>query len=565
MPQVVTLRPKPKFLALDTPRNAFTRRLTRLNADRSEFLDQWRQISDNVSPMRGRFLIEDKRKPRSHANIINSTPTFASRTLASGMHSGMSSPARPWFKLTTPDDGVREIGGVRTWLDTFTKRMQLVFALSNFYNSAHALYGDLGDYGTGVMILDEDYEDVISARVLCPGEYALAVGYTGKVDTLYREFNMSVGRMIEHWGDGVSRAVRQAYDQGNYDQEFALVQVIEPNMRQIPGERGPIGKPFVSVYFEKSAEGDDLLEAGGYHEWPVLAPRWDLRDGDVYGTGPGRVALGDCKGLQHLERRAAQAVDKMVTPPTKMPASMKSAVANHLPGGVTYVDETTAGNAGPLYTVPYQVAAVIDQRIEKHERRIQRAYFEDLFLMLAQSDRREITAREIVERHEEKLLALGPVVERSHHEMLNPGIVRTSGIMTRAQMIDPPPEELDGMELRVEYISIMAQAQRAVVVGGIERLVGFVGNLAAGNPAVLDKVDFDQTVDEYGEAVGVPASIVRSDDAVAKIRADRAQQEQAAQAGAAAAQAAEGAKVLSEAKTGEENLLTQILSGGAGV
>lgn len=147
---------------------------------------------------------------------------------------------------------------------------------------------------------------------------------------------------------------------------------------------------------------------------------------------------------------------------------------------------------------------------------------------------------------------------------MNPLIDRTFAIMQDKGLLPPPPQELSGADLRIEYISVLAQAQKAVATSGVERFAGFVGNLAAVKPDVLDKFDTDQAVDEYADALGVSPRIVRSDDDVAKIRQARAEQEQAAQAAQMAQVAAQGAETLSRTDLRGDNALTRMLGMTAG-
>lgn len=210
-------------------------------------------------------------------------------------------------------------------------------------------------------------------------------------------------------------------------------------------------------------------------------------------------ALGDVQQLQAMQRRMIQSIDKMVNPPMTAPTSMQNKKASLLPGDITYVDTTQGGNSfRPVHEVrmPLQELSML---VQETATRVRRCFYEDLFLMLANSDRRQITAREVEERHEEKLLMLGPVLERQNEDLLDPLIDRTFAIMARKGLIPPPPAELQGMELKVEYISIMAQAQKLVATAGLERFVGFIGNLSASRPEIIDKIDLDQVVDEYGD------------------------------------------------------------------
>lgn len=561
---------------MDKPRQRFERRLSALKAERDGggWLSHWRELSDYVLPRRGQFLVTDRNKgDKRNAKIIDNTATLAARTLASGMMAGITSPARPWFRLTTPDPEMKEFGPVKVWLHDVETRMREVFARSNVYNALPTLYGELGVFGTGAIFVQDDFEDVIRVHPYTVGEYYLANSARLAVDTLYREFSLSVAQAVEQFvrqphgamdWSRVSSAVKALYEAGSYDEWVEFVHVIEPNPDRIPGMEDAKNMPWRSVYYEKGADHGRLARVGGFKQFPVMAPRWDLMGQDVYGRSPGMDCLGDVKALQVMQKEKAKAVQKMVTPPMVGGAALKNAVISALPGGVTFVDGTEpVKQLAPLYQVNPQIQHLL-MDIDDHRKRIDKAFFADLFMMVSQMERAQITAYEIQVRQEEKLLMLGPVLERLHDELLDPLIDRTFAIMQDKGLLPPPPEELSGADLRIEYISVLAQAQKAVATSGVERFAGFVGNLAAVKPDVLDKFDTDQAVDEYADALGVSPRIVRSDDDVAKVRGARAQQEQQAQAAQMAQMAAQGAETLSKTDVRGDNALTRMLGMSAG-
>ena len=116
-----------------------------LDSERSSFISHWRDISDYILPRRSRFSItEANRGEKKNQKIIDSTATLAARTLRSGMMAGITSPARPWFRLTTPDPDLAEFGAVKKWLDDVQRIMATSYLKSNLYNILPVMYGDLG-------------------------------------------------------------------------------------------------------------------------------------------------------------------------------------------------------------------------------------------------------------------------------------------------------------------------------------------------------------------------------------------------------------------------------------
>lgn len=547
---------------------------------RSSFEPHWRECAEFVKPRRTRFFVQDVNKgDRRNSKIIDSTATFAARTMSSGMMAGITSPARPWFRLSTQDPALAEQADVKEWLHVVTTRMQGVFIRSNLYNSLPIVYSDLGIFGTAAMAVVEDDESVIRTVPHPVGSYWIANDEKGRVRVWARNFTMTVRQILEKWCQDpeshqltdlskLSISTRNLVTANQLEQPVEIWHCIYPNPLYDGVKETTKYKRFASVYFESGArpEGDrTFLAEEGYDEFPNLCPRWETVGEDAYGTDcPAMTVLGDIKQLQTGERRGLQAIEKKVNPPLQAPSELKTTRPSILPGEITYHD--ARGNNDGMRAI-HEVQLGIEELELKQQQvrqRISRGFYEDLFLMLAQTDRRQITAREIEERHEEKLLALGPVLEQLNQDLLDPLIDRTFAIMVRRGLIPPPPEALQGLELKVEYISIMAQAQKMIGISGLERFIGYATTLSVNTqrPELLDKIDLDQSIDEYAEMTGISPRIVVPDARVAEIRAGRAEMQAEAEQAALAREQAATMKDLAGAKTTEPSALTDLLGMG---
>lgn len=547
-----------------------------LETERSSWTPHWRDLADFILPRRVRFNVTDRnRGDKRNQKIINNTATLAARTLRSGMTAGLTSPARPWFKLSLFEADLLNNDEVKFWLDDVTRRMNAVMSRSNLYNCLPVGYGDIGVFGTAAMSVLEDDEKVFRCGNPPIGSYVLSNNERGIVDVFGRECEMTVRQIVMRFAktreksgslvwDNISPTVRTAWERDQFEMAIPVKHFVMPNEMYDPYALEPKFKKFRSVYYEDGSQIDKFLSESGYDEFPILAFRWDVLGEDAYGTSPGMDALGDSKALQTLERRKAQADEKKVNPPMTGPSSLRNQKATLLAGDVTYVD-VREGQQGfrPAHETNFSTKeAVLD--IEKHQQRIQRAFYEDLFLMLTLSDRREMTAREVQERHEEKLVMLGPVMERLNDELLDPMIDRVFAIMDRRGMIPPPPSVLQGgSPLKVEYVSLMAQAQKMVNIAGMERFATFVTNLAAIDPAVTIKANTDYMIEDYADALSQPPRVLRTDEEVAAIREEQRRM-------AAAQQRAENAKNLSGAVKGlatapmdQDNALKRLVDNAA--
>ena len=542
------------------------KQFAQLDSDRSSFVSHWRELSEFIDPRGSRFLTSDtNRNERRNSRIVDPSATLAADTLSSGMMSGITSPARPWFRLATPDPDMMDYGPVKVWLETVQNRMNDMFNKSNLYQSLPLLYSSLGNYSTGAMAVLEDDDDIIRTVPFPIGSYHLANSARGSVDTCYRKFSMTVRQLVMQFGkDNVSLSVKGMWEAGNYEQWVEVMHAVYPNVDRDTGRLDAKNKPYKSVYYEVGGDSDKLLRESGFDEFPIIAPRWTVNGEDVYGSKcPGMTALGQIKALQLEQKRKSQLIDKVTNPPMVGPSSLKNQRVSLLPGDITYIDQITQQDGfRPAYQVNPDMSGLLAD-IQDTRQIIDRCYFVDLFRMLQSINTRSMPVEAVIEMKEEKLLMLGPVLERLNDEALNPLIDRAFSLMVRKNMIPQPPEVMQGMPLRIEYISVMAQAQKSIGLSSLTQAVGFIGQLAQVKPEALDKLNIDEAIDSYAEMSGVSPTVILPQEQVDQIRKDRAQQQQQMQAASMAQAAAQGAKTLSETQTSEPSALTA-MTGAAG-
>jgi hypothetical protein len=531
-----------------------------LKSERASWFAHWQELTSYILPRNGRYFRQDRdRGYRRHNNIYDSTGTRALRILGAGMMSGATSPARQWFRLATPDPELNSYEPVKLWLDDVTKRMQRVFQKSNTYNALHQMYEELGTFGTAATILLPDYQSVIHHYPLTCGEYCISTDAKGRVCTLYREFEMTVSQVVKEFGlEKCSVSVQNMYRTGNLDQWVPVIHCIEPRADRDMGKRDAKNMPWGSYYFEIGGEDGVFLRESGFQYFPALCPRWSVIGGDIYGNSPGMEALGDIKQLQHEQLRKAQAIDYQTKPPLQVPASMKNRDVETLPGGVSYYDGQSNG-IKTAFEVNLNLQYLLNDIMDCRER-VRGSFYADLFLMLANTPNTRMTATEVAERHEEKLLMLGPVLERLHNELLSPLVDITFTRMVAAGALPPAPQELQGMDLNVEFVSMLAQAQRAIGTNAVDRFVGNLGAIARMKPDILDKFDQDQWADVYADMLGVDPSLIIADKEVAVLRDARNQAMAAKEQAAAMQQTSQSVKNMAQAPTGQQNALTDVMN-----
>lgn len=544
------------------------RRLGELKNERESWMSHWQEISKFLLPRSGRYFMTDRNKGnRRNNNILDRTGTGALNALASGMMSGMTSPARPWLRFATRDKDLMKSVAVKMWLADVAQIILTIFAKGNTYRALHQIYKELGAFGTAASCVLDDFNDVQRNYTLTAGEYCIAQDWRGETCTLYREFEKTVGEVVKEFGiDNVSTTVRSLFTRGTLDAWVPLIQAIEPREDRDPTKRDNKNMPWRSLYYERGANEDKWLRESGFKDFPALAPRWDVSGGDIYGNSPAMEALGDVKQLQQEQFRKSQGIDYMTKPPIGLPASMKNREVDGLPGGVTYFDGAAPGVSN-LFKVELDLNHLLAD-LQDVRARINSAFFADLFLMIANNTDPNMTATEVAARQEEKMLMLGPVIERMTDELLNPLVEGCFHRALAAGLLPPPPPELHGQQLDVEYVSVLAQAQRAIGTNSIDRFVASLGNVATlqtefAGAQILDKFDGDQWADVYSDSLGVDPSLIVANDKVALIRTARAKAQAQTQQAAQNNQAADTAQKLANAPTqgGGSNALDDVLGG----
>lgn len=555
-----------------------------LRNERSSWIREYKDISKVLLPRAGRFFVEDRnRGNRRNQDIFDSTATKSLRVLGAGLMAGATSPARPWIALKTPYRDLNKKQSVKVWLTDVTNLILDVFNRSNVYRSLHSMYEEIGAFGTAVSVIMADYQDVIRMYPLTAGEYCLAASDRGEIDTLYREFQKTVGQLVKQFGyANVSDNCRSMYDMGNLDVWRTIIHCIEPNEDRDPSKSDARNMAWTSTYLEIGGSSDSqqtsntgttggdnaLLSVSGFKKFRVVAPRWSTYGGDIYGNGPAMDALGDIRQLQHEQLRKGQGIDYMTKPPIQVPTSLKNHDIDTLPGGISYADMAGA-NSGirSIYDVNLNLQYLLED-IQDVRARIKSTFYEDLFLMLANNTNANMTATEVAELHEEKMLMLGPVIERLHDELLKPLVDAAFDIIAEAGLLPPPPPELAGMPLQVEFVSILAQAQKQIGTNAVDKLTMGLNTIVtmqmtAQQPVtVLDNFDPDGWYEQYSDMLGTdPALNVDPDQRDAQ-RAARAKAAQQAQQQAAMQQAAETAKTAAAAPTqgGASNALSDVMS-----
>lgn len=544
--------------------SAHKRMLQAMDRERQYWFSHWRDVSDYFLPRRYPWLMSQKEvrtADRRNRKLLDSTSTLAVRTLASGMMNGITSPARPWFRLRIAGFTEESMSyNAKVWLEETERRVMLLMAESNFYNSLAVLYLEWCTFGTASMSIYEDFEDVFRCYNFSLGEFYLTQDETQRVNRHGRRFTRTVEQLIGEFGiDSLSNNTKVLAQRGAEAllQEIDVAHIIEPNL-----DDGLLSGPakWREVYWEAGGDDGKYLAIRPLYEWPCISPRWELLGNDVYGTSPAQDALADVQQLQTVLLERAKGLAKQVSPPLIVDQQLRNRPKALGAGGITYA-ATSGQNFGAkeAYNVQLPYAELANDIVEL-QKRIRETCHNNLFNMISQLDTVR-SATEIDARREEKLVHLGPVLERFYNEGLDPALRRIFGIIQRAGLLPEPPQELVDTPVEIQYVSVLSDAQRASGTIAIERFVAFAGQLTGVYPEVRDLPDVEELLRDYAENIGIKPKGLRSREDVAQSKQAAAQQAQLAQTAAIGNDLASGAKVLSDTDVGGGMNALQALMG----
>ncbi len=550
----------------------------------SWWFENWSNLAQYLEPRRSIWLTQstggwptpnNMNRGRAINNaIVDPTGTYAVRVCSSGLMSGLASPSRPWFKIVPSIKGANIDAAGRAWLDEVEDRVYTILAGSNFYNSFAQECEDLVVFGTAPCIIYEDEKDLIRCYNPCCGEYFLSSSATMRVEGLYRAFVMTVAQIVDYFGiDNCPPEIQASWKQkGNaLEVERIIAHAIEPNFEIGPDGAGKIPGdfPWREVYWVFGAGSGTPLSKRGFIDQPFTAARWATQSNDAYGRSVGMDVLPDVIQLQVETMRKAEAIEKHVRPPLIAPMELKNQPSSSLPGHVTYVSDTTKGMRS-MYEVNPDLNG-ISQDLKEIQERIKTGFFVDVILMLSTNPTDRRTATEVQALQAERLQILGPVIENLITESLKPKLKRIFSIMKRKGMLPPMPKSMVGVATEIQFVSMLALAQRAASTGSIERLLSLVGNIVAVYPQAKDLVNIDALVPLMSRLLDNPEVVINSPEIVAQMRQaaqqalQQQQQQEAMERGVqTAGVAANSAQVLSQTQIGGGKQALEAMLGGGG-
>jgi hypothetical protein len=365
------------------------------------------------------------------------------------------------------------------------------------------------------MFIEEDDEDDLKFSTRHINEMYISENDKGRIDTVFRKFRISARAAIQKFKT-VSTNIAVIAKKDPYE-EVEILHAVYPRSDFNPVKQDKENMPFESVYLD--ADSGDELSVSGFKEFPFVVPRYLKASHEIYGRSPAMTALPDVKMLNEMSKVIIKSAQKQVDPPLLVPDDGFMLPVRTVPGGLNFYRAGTRDRIEPLNIGANNTLGLNME--EQRRNSIRNAFYVN---QLQMQDGPQMTATEVIQRNEEKMRLLGPVLGRLQSELLKPLIDRSFAILMRKNLFPNPPEFLSGQDIEIEYVSPLAKAQKSTELSSIMRAVEILGSLSNVAP-VFDHINMDKLVRHLTSIVGVPQKILKPQ---AELNAER--QEAAAQA-----------------------------------
>jgi hypothetical protein len=488
------------------------KRFDKLSSQRQNWETHWQEVADYMMPRKADVTKLRSRGDKRTELIFDSSPLQAVELLAASLHGMLTNPSTPWFSLRFKSEEVSEEDEAKEWLESATETMYTAFNRSNFQQEIFELYHDLITFGTAGMFIEEDEEDLLKFSTRHINEMYIAENDKGRIDTIFRKFKISARAAIQKFKNAPAE-IQTVANKDPYE-EIDIIHAVYPRSDFNPTKQDSSNMPFESVYM--TAKGEQL-SVSGFREFPFVVPRYLKSSHEIYGRSPAMTALPDVKMLNEMSKTTIKAAQKQVDPPLLVPDDGFILPVRTVPGGLNFYRAGTRDRIEPL-----NIGANNPLGLNMEEQRrnsIRNAFYVNQ-LMMQQGP--QMTATEVIQRNEEKMRLLGPVLGRLQSELLKPLIDRAFNILLRKNQFRSAPDFLSGQDIEIEYVSPLAKAQKSTELQSIMRAIEIMGSLSNVAP-VFDHINMDKLVRHLADIVGVPQKILKPQS---QLNAERQQKEQ---------------------------------------
>lgn len=500
-----------------------------LVGQRANFESYWQTLHDyfyleaqdvNASSAPGSELRSDY--------LWDSTTLEAADVFASGFMNYLTPASSKWSRLRGKNPKLTENKAVADFYEEVNDEVHYALNRSNFYDQCFPGYKSSGVYGTSILMAEEDIEDDIRFTNLPLKQVCIVEDGRGRIAEYYIEFEYTAYQAASRWGaEPLSTEMKQELEAGRTDKKHKFLLFVGKRAYRQIGKEDRKNMPIQALWIDKEAK--QIVDEGGYNEWPIFCHRFDKRPFIPWGFSPAMKSLPFARLLNAIAKTNLRSMMKHTDPPIALPENAFIMPFNANPRAINYYKKSAMDSSKDIFPFANTGDPQVGMNaIEYYSQRVKSLMFNDVFLAFDGLGK-QMNNPEVMERINEKMTLLGPAVGRWIVEVINPVVIRTVGILSRRGRLPEIPDDLlEDPNYEIECVGQLAQAQRRSSLNNLVTGLTMVGQMAQFQPEALDKIDPDKTVDEVWNITGSPVTVLRSDDEVQAIRENRAKLQQAA-------------------------------------
>lgn len=485
----------------------------------------WQECADYCLPRKNNITSKDASlKPIQ--KLYDPTGIKCNIKLGAGLYAWLCPSDKRWFEAQALNPQLQENERVERWFSTLNHVMSEALANSNWNLEIHEGFEDDSTFGTSCIYVEEGKNTIFNFQTFHISAFVCLENNEGLIDTVFREFEFTARQAVQEFGKTgnlSTKILERASKPETAEQKSCFLHAVYPREDFDSGKIDKLNMPIASVWIDM--ESKSVVEESGYWEMPYIAYRFSKSAGEVYGRSPAMTALPELKMLNRIRKADLLGAEKTVEPPILIPdGGLVDGTFRSNPGGITFYNPGASG-IGPKPFYEGNRVDVSTEKVNESRELIRQMFFNDMFDAL--EERRNMTATEIVERVESKLIAFCPTLGRMQCELFGPVIRRCFGILLRGGYLPPPPPELmQDPRYKIEYVSRIALAVKQLEARGLAQTMDFIAPMIQIKPEIMDAFNIDKIVSGVAKNNGVPNEWLNTEDQIKQIRDGRAQQNQ---------------------------------------
>jgi len=494
-----------------------------LDGNRINWEDLWQICADFCMPENSNINIVRARGDRRGTERFIDIGIRANEKLASGMYSHLINLQQRTFKYRAKTKALNDDESIKAFFSTATDIIHEGLLSSNFILENHEFLQLLGCVGTSIMYSEKGNGGTLyNFRNYHVKDCLILENSKGLVDTIFRRFEYTPRQAEQEFGeDKLAPKMREMLsDPKQLETEFKFIHAVYPNNDYKEGVEESKFKRFSSKYID--VQHKMCVSEGGYNEFPYEVTRMMKDPTEIYGRSAAMQILSTLKSLNVMKKDILNAAEQIVNPQWLIPNNGSVGRISQKGGALIHWNNSNPQNKPERLPANGEIG-IGAELMAKEEQDIREAFYNDLFDVL--SDRRNMTATEVVERVGEKLVLFNPVVGRIQSEYLKPLFERLFFIALRSGALGELPDALkQDPNFEVEFSGKLSMAIQEMEIISLAEGMNLIGQMAQFFPGILDNFNEDEIARDVSRSKNWPERWIKNPEVRDEARAARAAQ-----------------------------------------